>query len=127
MPFVCPAFPGPYAPMSRLLIVDDNPDYADSLAAALKLRRHEARVCRSGSECLSIVNDFKPDVILVGFTPDAIQVARTVYGQVPVIVITEVVGDLGADGSLFAYRLPKPTNGRELLHLVESNQILFAG
>lgn len=113
--------------MARVLIVDDNPDYADGFAAVLKLRSHEAQACSSGDECLTIFGDFKPDVVIVDLKPDSVELARKLKGQVPVILITDAEGDVDADESLFAYRLPKPVNVRQLLDLIARYRMLFTG
>lgn len=49
----------------RVLVVDDNVDAADSLAALLKLQGHETHAVYSGQEALERVESFRPDVVLV--------------------------------------------------------------
>ena len=49
----------------RVLIVDDNTDAANSLAALLSLRGHETQVAFSGREALERLQTFKPDVVLL--------------------------------------------------------------
>lgn len=46
----------------RVLIVDDNHDVADSLAMLLNSFGADVRVAYSGSEALSCISDFKPDL-----------------------------------------------------------------
>jgi PAS domain S-box-containing protein len=57
-----PAAPGP--PL-RVLLVDDNRDGADSLAALLRLMGHEVRVAYDGPEGAGAAEQFRPDVILL--------------------------------------------------------------
>ena len=49
----------------RVLIVDDNRDAANSLAALLSLRGHETQVAFSGREALEHIQTFQPDVVLL--------------------------------------------------------------
>jgi PAS domain S-box-containing protein len=52
-------------PPRRVLVVDDNIDAADSLAALLTLQGHETRAVYSGPEALACIQSFRPDVALV--------------------------------------------------------------
>jgi two-component system, sensor histidine kinase len=45
----------------RILLADDNVDFANSLATLLVERGHEVRVARDGAEALRAAADFKPD------------------------------------------------------------------
>jgi signal transduction histidine kinase/CheY-like chemotaxis protein len=45
----------------RILLADDNVDFANSLAALLAARGHEVRVARDGAEALRAAADFNPD------------------------------------------------------------------
>ncbi len=49
----------------RVLVVDDNVDAADSLAAALELSGHLTHVAYDGLEALAAAADFKPEVALL--------------------------------------------------------------
>jgi two-component system CheB/CheR fusion protein len=49
----------------RILVVDDNRDQADSLAALLRLNGHDVRVSYDGEDALRAAADFRPDVILL--------------------------------------------------------------
>jgi signal transduction histidine kinase/CheY-like chemotaxis protein len=49
----------------RILVVDDNPDAADSLAVLLKLSGHEVHVAHDGLEAVEAAAKFQPDVILL--------------------------------------------------------------
>jgi CheY-like chemotaxis protein len=50
----------------RILIVDDNPDAASSLAMLLQLANHETYTAHDGLEALSAAERLKPDVVLLG-------------------------------------------------------------
>jgi PAS domain S-box-containing protein len=49
----------------RVLIVDDNADAADSLAALLNMQGHETRAVYSGREALDCIDSFRPHVALI--------------------------------------------------------------
>ena len=53
------------APRRRILIVDDNVDAANSLAALLSHEGHETRVAYSGRDALESVDAFLPEVALL--------------------------------------------------------------
>ena len=50
------------APPRRVLVVDDNVDAAEMLAALVALDGHEVRTAASGAAALEILRDFRPDV-----------------------------------------------------------------
>ena len=49
----------------RVLVVDDNRDGADSLAALLSLAGHEAHVAHDGAHALAQAEALRPDVVLL--------------------------------------------------------------
>ena len=49
----------------RILVVDDNQDAADSLAAILRLWHHEVAVAYDGESALSVTCEFEPQVVLL--------------------------------------------------------------
>lgn len=57
---------GPAMPSgSRILIVDDNRDAADSLGLLLGLDGHDVRVAYAGRQALETAKDFLPDVAIL--------------------------------------------------------------
>jgi PAS domain S-box-containing protein len=52
------------AAAARVLIVEDNPDAADSLRELLELSDHTVQVAYSGPEAVQIAPQFRPDVVL---------------------------------------------------------------
>jgi len=63
----------------RLLIVEDHPDVAESLALILRGDDHEVRIAHDGAAALQVLSHFRPDVVLldVGLPGmDGYQVAR---------------------------------------------------
>jgi two-component system CheB/CheR fusion protein len=57
----------PRAPIApkRILIVDDNRDLAESLAALLRLSKHEVAVASDGQAALQMVKTLQPDLALI--------------------------------------------------------------
>jgi PAS domain S-box-containing protein len=49
----------------RVLVVEDNPDAARSLALLLRMWGHEARVALDGPSALALAEEFKPEVCLL--------------------------------------------------------------
>ena len=60
-----PAPPAPAWRPRRILVVDDYPQSADSLAKILNLRGFEARTAQHGQEALTVADAFRPDVALL--------------------------------------------------------------
>jgi CheY-like chemotaxis protein len=50
--------------MYRVLVIDDNQDAADSLAAWLRLSGHEVEIAYTGMSALARVRAFHPDLVL---------------------------------------------------------------
>jgi PAS domain S-box-containing protein len=49
----------------RILVVDDNPDSATSLAMILSLLGHDTRTANDGVQALEVADDFRPDLALL--------------------------------------------------------------
>jgi len=59
---------GPFPPASaslRILVVDDNADAADTLAAMLRLMGHSVHVLYSGTHALQVAGDVDPDLVFL--------------------------------------------------------------
>src|SRR5262249_22136436 len=66
-------------PVDRVLVIDDNPDAADSLAELLELGNHTIEIAYSSAEGLEKARNFKPEVVIcdIGLPEmDGYQVAR---------------------------------------------------
>jgi two-component system CheB/CheR fusion protein len=57
--------PKPSTRSLRLLVVDDNVDHADSVAAVLRLFGHDVRVAYSGLTALQAAEKYEPHVIML--------------------------------------------------------------
>jgi signal transduction histidine kinase len=49
----------------RILVVDDNPDIAESLAMLLQLEGHDTRMAFDGHDALRVADEFKPNVVVL--------------------------------------------------------------
>jgi PAS domain S-box-containing protein len=49
----------------RILVVDDNRDARETLSTLLRVKGHQVRSARSGSQAIEIASDFLPNVILM--------------------------------------------------------------
>ena len=68
----------------RVLVVDDNEDAADSMAALLDMMGHATRVAYSGETVSQEVQSWSPDVVLLDIGlpgKDGYEVARELRGQ----------------------------------------------
>ena len=52
-------------PEARLLVVDDEPNIVDLLAASLRFAGFEVATARNGSEALRLAPEFRPDLLVV--------------------------------------------------------------
>lgn len=87
----------------RVLVVDDNEDAAESLAALLRIFGHEVGVAFDGEQALSLAPELMPDVVLLDLgmpRMDGHEVARRMraapWGASMKIVALSGFGD-GAD------------------------------
>jgi signal transduction histidine kinase/CheY-like chemotaxis protein len=70
-----------HLPSTRVLIVDDNRDSADSLGLLLKLRGADVRVVHGGPEALESIDDYQPAIVLLDIGMpgmDGYEVARKI-------------------------------------------------
>lgn len=86
----------PELPPRRLLVVDDHPDVADSLALLLEALGAEVRVVYDGPSALEIMETFQPDAVLLDLGlpgMDGYEIALTLRRQprfrtLPLIALT---------------------------------------
>lgn len=78
----------------RLLLVDDEKEFVETLADRLKMRDLEATVAHDGEEALAVVKEEEPDVIVLDVKMpgiDGIEVLKRIkqaYPDVEVIILT---------------------------------------
>jgi PAS domain S-box-containing protein len=83
-PSTGPRDPAEAAPVFRVLVVDDNVDAAESLAALLELDGHQTRVAHDGDAALEQAREFRPEIVFLDIGmpgKDGYQVARELRGD----------------------------------------------
>ncbi len=123
-----PEFDAP--PLPRVLVVDDCPDAADSLALLAELWGYDVQVAYSGADALLAVALFRPRVVLLdldlGKGPDGYAVVRQVRQQAPpdevlLVAVTGFAGEAHHRRCLeagFDHFLVKPYPPEELERLL---------
>ena len=110
-------------PQKSVLIIDDEEDFAQTLAERLSLRNLTVQVACSGAEGLACIAQNPPDAVLLDMRMPAmsgievLRIVRQQYGMLPVLVITghcsqedhDRAQQLGVQG----YH-PKPLDFKEL-------------
>jgi two-component system, OmpR family, response regulator len=81
-------------PVARILVVDDEPNIADLLSAALKFEGYDVGVAGTGNDALEMVRSYRPDLILLDVMlpdVDGNEVCRRLRQQgeqVPIVFLT---------------------------------------
>jgi two-component system response regulator MtrA len=112
----------------KILVVDDDSSLAEMLTIVLRNEGFEPRVCSTGDRALSVVRDFKPDVVLLDLMlpgKDGVDVCREIRAEsgVPIIMLTaksdtvDVV--LGLESGADDY-ISKPFKPKELVARVRA-------
>ena len=103
----------------RILVVDDNRDAADALAAFLRLEGHYVEVAYGGVSALTLAAAHQPHVILLDIAMpglDGLQTARQLraldgLGQVRIIAVSGFAYETGKDAAAgFESHLMKPVD-----------------
>jgi len=76
-----------------VLVVDDDSSLSEMLTIVLRSEGFEPRVCPTGDQAMSLVREFKPDVVLLDLMlpgKDGVDVCRQIRGEsgVPIIMLT---------------------------------------
>ena len=67
-----------------MLVVDDNPDVADTIGDVIDMLGHDVRVAKDGAEALEVARTFRPDLVLLDIGMpgmDGCEVARRLRAQ----------------------------------------------
>jgi CheY-like chemotaxis protein len=113
----------------RVLVVDDHPDAADSLAAVLDLLGCPVRACYDGHSALAVAAAFEPHVCLLDLVMpqmDGLELAahlKARAGSQPLLLIaTTALGDWEARTKTalagFHHHLTKPVNIQSLVEAI---------
>ena len=114
----------------RLLVVDDNPDVADSFRVLLEAMGHRVRTLNGGSEVIAVMRLFRPDVVFLDISMpdmDGFQVAALIRaekaGPRPLLVALTGYAQGGdrkaALAASFDRYLLKPLNPEQIETLLE--------
>lgn len=83
--------------MARILIAEDDEDFAEQLALVLQSAGHEVRTCSNGKDALALLGSCSPQAILLdmrmAYTLDGLDTLRALrehplFGQTPVLVMS---------------------------------------
>jgi CheY-like chemotaxis protein len=114
----------------RILVVDDNRDWADGLAAVLVDEGYSVHTAYDGSEAIVAAGTFRPHVVLMDIRMPKLTGydAARVFNRHPketrpvLIAITAWLGEeerLEAHTTGFDHHLSKPAEAAEILQLLE--------
>jgi PAS domain S-box-containing protein len=115
----------------RLLVVDDNRDAANTLAALLEVMGHEARAIHEGAEAISVALDFRPDAVFLDIGlpgMNGYEVARKLRGlpELAGVCLIAFTG-YGQDDDRrrvreagFDHHLVKPARAADLARLIDA-------
>src|SRR5213592_4512441 len=84
--------------MTRVLVVDDEPQIRRALATNLKARAYDVDVAATGEEALTIAADRHPDVVILDIGLPGIDGIEVVHGlrgwtRVPIIILSVREGE----------------------------------
>jgi DNA-binding response OmpR family regulator len=116
--------------MSTILVVDDNPSLVDVLLEMLHQGKYRAFGVYTGEECLKILKDVKPDLILLDIMMEPMDGWETLVkikgeittAQIPVLMLTakEVTpGEVEKYGKFIEDYVLKPVTSIELYNVIE--------
>lgn len=117
--------------VKKVLVVDDNADAADALAAFLSLSGFVVRCAYAGRDAIDEARAFRPDAVLLDINMPAVSgydVARALkeHPRAPVPMIVAVTGWAAESDKLvaklvgFQHFLAKPVNRDALLELLSA-------
>jgi CheY-like chemotaxis protein len=119
----------------RILVVDDSPDDADSLALLLTVWGHEVRTAYDGPTALRVAGSAHPQVVFLGLSlprVDGSDVAHQLRAQggfagAPLLVATgsALEADRRGHTTVYDYFLVKPFDLNELGRLLADRQALL--
>ena len=110
----------------RVLVVENEQSIADTLVQILRAHQYDTSVAYSGEDSLSLLNSFRPDVLISDMLMPGIsgmEVARTAWRSLPYCKVLLISGDgelLRLVGDFYAHRssikvLKKPVDPCKIL------------
>jgi signal transduction histidine kinase/chemotaxis response regulator CheB len=113
------------APARRVLVVDDQADVADMLAAMLRGLGQQTWIAYGGAEALGLAREHRPDIVLLDLSmPDVsgsevARILRHEFGP-DVMALVAVTGAARPRGTNFQHYLLKPVTPDHMLALLNS-------
>jgi DNA-binding response OmpR family regulator len=113
----------------RVLVADDNRDWADTLTACLEYEGYSVRTAYDGFQALDAANDFDPQIVLLDIRMPRLggHAAARFFNarrERPVLIAMTACADehdkQHAEGSGFDHYLAKPTSLEAILALLKS-------
>ena len=92
--------------MSKIFIIDDDPDIVRLLKLAFESRQHTVGFAHNGTDGINMVENEKPDLIVLDIMmekkDEGIHVARTLKSKqdiqhIPILMLTGIKDELGFD------------------------------
>jgi signal transduction histidine kinase/CheY-like chemotaxis protein len=118
----------------RILVADDLPDSADSLALILENMGHKVRVAYDGSEAVSVAREFRPEVIFLDIGMPKVNgydAARQIRAQATERPVLVALTGWGREENRqrtreagFDHHLVKPVDLPQLAEIVESRLLV---
>ena len=114
----------------KVLVVDDEVDGADSLAALLTLTHYDTRVAYGGEQALDLATTFEPNVVFLDINmprmdghATAIALRQLFPARPPLLIAftaqPKPAGALAAEHAAFDVHISKPCDFEYLLHMLE--------
>lgn len=121
----------PAATSKRILIVDDNRDWANALALRLEFEGYVTRACYDGGAAIQEAASFQPQIVildimmpnLTGYEAARVFKRHPENTQPALIALTGITGEpakLRAEMAGFDHYLPKPAETAAIVALVRS-------
>lgn len=113
---------------AKVMIVDDEHDFAATLAERLRLRSYDAHVVVSHNETLALVDKIKPDVVLLDLNLpgiSGIEILMTLRNISPDVEVILLTGHMDLARSIEGLRLDsfhyiiKPFDIQELIEKID--------
>ena len=111
-------------PGTKVLVVDDEVEFASALSERLLLRKYDAKAVYSPEDALNLIRQWSPDVVLLDLQMpgmnglEALKIIKQMDETIEVIILTgrgdESSHEQGLTGGAFEY-IMKPVDIEELL------------
>lgn len=114
---------------ARLMIVDDDLDFATTLAERLRIRSYDTHVVTSYKETLALVDRVKPDVVILDLNLpgiSGIEILMTLRNVSPEVEVILLTGHMDLASSIEGLRLDsfhyiiKPFDIQELIEKIDT-------